>query len=202
MALPGHEPPGVLADTSHEGRADAQSAENRKTNMGEQDDSGHPATDPAGRGGRGKLIFGLVLVAACVAVYFIQRKPPPELQEWANLDKALAQAKAENRLVVVLFVGDPLRDKTKRMLQTTLANTQNKAAIKKGRFIRAKLEVGSADSDAARKYGIEEFPTMAVLTPDGKERNRMEGFIGETGFREELLRVVGKSGLRTQPTGP
>lgn len=137
-----------------------------------------------------KYIFlGIVLIAAA-AIYLRQRSGPPALEEnWPRtLDAALAQAEQTDRRVLVFFTSEPPSETTRRLVDTTLARPENRRAIQEGNFIRARaiLDV-SLDSPAAKKYRIRRLPTMMVLSPEGKELNRREGFIGEVPFRSGFL---------------
>ena len=160
--------------------------------MTEQTDSSRTQADKARRERKVKIGFLAVVLIAAALIYLLkQRADPPEIDsQWPPLtDSVLAQAKSEGRPIVVFFVGDPVGDTTKRMLKTTLKQPGNRKALAEGRFIQAsiKLEL-TLKSDKAVQYGIKKLPTMMVLRPDGKERIRKEGFIGEVDFREEFLK--------------
>ncbi|MCJ7544903.1 MAG: hypothetical protein MUP47_10155, partial [Phycisphaerae bacterium] len=71
----------------------------------------------------------------------------------------------------------------------------NAQAIKDGRFIAVMVKVRNLSrSNLASRYGIAKLPTLLVIGPDGAEKNRREGFIGEPEFRTGFLdcsQVVG-----------
>lgn len=116
----------------------------------------------------------------------IQQKDPSLLtKNWLNdLDKALSQAKEENRPVLVFFVGETLKDTTRRMLKTTLSKSLNQKAIADGKFIRVHVKLDFAlKSEPTKQYKIQTLPTMVILDSNGKELNRRKGFIGEMDFR-------------------
>ena len=159
----------------------------------ESDEAGQvqPASKSPGYERYIKWGFLLAIFVAATIVYFHQRKGPPSLEEWIPLDTAQAQAKAENRPILVLVTEDPPAQTTKDMLRTTLRRPENKEAINKGRFIQARLVVESASSSLAAKYKITALPTMIILDADGKELNRRTGFIGEVAFRDGFLDCSG-----------
>jgi hypothetical protein len=152
-------------------------------------DNNAPQARP-GTDRRMKIVFVVVLLIAAACVYYLQRRPPGDLtKDWPEgLGTALARAKDENRQVLVFFVGKSLSDTARRLLDTTLRQPANKKAIAEGRFMRVHMALDSSlRSDAATKYKIKELPTMVLLGPDGAERNRREGFIGEVPFRSDFL---------------
>lgn len=158
--------------------------------MNDQDDTPQTSQARSGRDRRVKILFGVVLLIAVGIVYYIQRRPPGELiKGWPEgLGAAMARAKQEERQVLVFFTGESPSQTTRDLLKTTLRQPANKDAITKGRFIRVRVALKSSlRSDIAKKYKIKKLPTMVLLGPDGVERNRRTGFIGEVPFRDGFL---------------
>lgn len=137
-----------------------------------------------------KIGFVLVLVAAVVAVYLFQKRDL-SIQGWGNdLNAALSKAKAENRMVVAFFVSSPPSDTAKQIARRRIPKGDNQKALKEGNFIPVVVSLNNAlESEPAMKYGLTKLPTLMVLLPDGTERNRNEGMIGEVDFRQNLLRI-------------
>ncbi len=133
-----------------------------------------------------KLAFLVVTVVLVVLVYVKQRSGL-NLPGWGDdLSAALAQAAAENRPVLAFFVSSPPDQVSRELTKNTLP--KNAEAIRKGRFIKVVVKVGSvAKSEPARRLGVTFLPTMLVIGADGLEKNRREGFIGEVEFRNGFL---------------
>ena len=158
--------------------------------MSDTNDASQTPQEPAGGDRRVKIVFGVVLLIAVVLVYYVQRKPPPDLtKDWPEgLAAALDRAKQEKRPVLVFFTGQSLSQTARRLLETTLRQRANRTAIREGRFIRVRVGLTSSlTSDLVKKYKIKKLPTMLLLAPDGAERNRRVGFIGEVPFRNGFL---------------
>ena len=158
--------------------------------MSQQNTTHPPPKTGTRRDRRVKLGFLAVLLVVGAVVWLIQRRPPAALTKgWPDdLDKALAQAGSENRPILAFFTGQPLSATARWLLRGTLARPENKKAIAKGRFIKVRVALDrSLTSELAQRYQIKSLPTMLVLEPDGKERNRRTGRIGEVSFRNDFL---------------
>jgi len=116
-----------------------------------------------------------------------------------DLGAALERAKTGKQAVLALFTGPLPEDRrprwdpdTKTLLETTLAAKENRQAILTDEFILVHVSVsGPKDPRLTRRDGfkskIKKLPTMLLLGPDGREKNRREGTVGERSFREEFL---------------
>lgn len=134
---------------------------------------------------RTKRLFLLAAVLAVAAVLYFQWRGP-QLDWPTDLDKTMAQAKAENRKVVVFLKSFPIGTMEKNMIETTLSKPENKAALEKGRFLMVQVKK-DLSSDFARKHKIGVDTSMLVISPDGKSYHKAEGFIGEVPFRSDFL---------------
>ncbi len=129
--------------------------------------------------------FLLALILAMAGIYIHQQRGT-KIEGWKDdLDSALKQAEDEDRPVVVLFVHKS-QTAVESDLKGRIAKPGNQKALKKGKYITVLLNC-SVDSDVAKKYDIEELPTLLLLEPDGSEYNRAVGDVGETPFRQEFL---------------
>lgn len=145
--------------------------------------SSSPAPKPGEK--RVKRLFLLVAVLAVAAVMYFQWRGPA--LDWpTDLDKTMAQAKAEDRKVVVFLRSFPIGALEKQMISTTLDKPENKAALEKGRFLPVQVKK-DLSGDFARRYKIEVNTTMLVISPDGKSYCKAQDFIGEVPFRQEFL---------------
>ncbi len=140
-----------------------------------------------------KLAF-LVLTLGAVAVLVWYQRRGLGLSGW-GLDFAAAQVQAaqEQRPVLALFVRSPPDYTSRELAKHTIS--KNAQAIEAGRFVPVMVNVRDlAKSQPAQRYGVSRLPTMLVIGPDGVEKNRREGFVGELEFRKGFLdcsRVVG-----------
>ena len=159
-------------------------------------DSAHPVAKPAGKLRRDRLVkvaFVVVSLVVVALVYFKQRGGTG-LRDWGtDLPAALSQAAAENRPVLVFFTGKAISEEARRLIANTIP--KNAQAIEEGKFIKVVVKLDSSlDSETAKRYKITSLPTMLVLAPDGAEKNRRVGFIGEMDFRSGFLdctRILG-----------
>lgn len=134
-----------------------------------------------------KLAFLVVTAVALAAIYYSQRGL--SITGWGgDLGAALAQAAVEDRPVVVFFAGSPPGQDDRWIKGNIIAKPENEAALEKGRFIRVLVNIGRVStSKTAARYNITELPTLVVFGPDGVEKNRREGRIGEVEFRTGFL---------------
>lgn len=148
---------------------------------------------PAGRDRWIKIGFVLVLIAAGIAVYGFQRRDL-QIEGWGgDLAAALAQAKAERRMVVVFFASSPPSETDLTIARRRIAKPDNQKALQTGKFIPVVVPLPEGlHAPEAQRYKLKTLPTLMVLRSDGTERNRHEGMIGEVDFRQDFLRIGGK----------
>lgn len=148
--------------------------------------AGRETTRP-GRDRTIKLAFVAVTVVVLGAIYYSQRGLG--ISGWeGDVPAALTQAAAENRSVVVFFANSPPGENERWIKANIIAKAENETALEKGRFIKVLANVSNKSKSAlARRYGITELPTLLLLGPDGAEKNRREGRIGEVEFRTGFL---------------
>jgi hypothetical protein len=138
------------------------------------------------RNQRTKIIFLIITAVAVLLVYRMQRTNP-ELKGWGkDLNAALAAASAEGRPLLVFFDSNPPSATGRNLTATTFL--MNEKAIENGKFIKAAVSVDTGlKSDLAKRYQLRALPTTMILGPDGVEKNRREGKIGEVPFRNGFL---------------
>ena len=135
---------------------------------------------------RTKIIFLVVLAVAAALVYVLLQRRTPGFNWPEDLDKALEQARARQRNVLVFFTGSPKSDTARRLIQTTLR--KNVRSIAKQQVVKVNVSLDrELNSDLAARYKISSLPTFVLLSPEGKELNRREGFVGEGDFRKGFL---------------
>ncbi|MDB6021778.1 MAG: thioredoxin-like fold [Pedosphaera sp.] len=109
--------------------------------------------------------------------------------EWlTDLPKALAQAKAEHKQVLMEFTGSDWCPPCKALHKNVMTSPEFEAYAQKNLvlveldFPHAKKqteELKTANKALAEKYKIEGFPTVIVLDGDGKELSKDVGYSGE-----------------------
>lgn len=151
------------------------------------ENSAESKTAKSGRDHWVKVGFVLLLIAAMIVVYLFQRRDLA-IEGWGDdLDAALAQAKTENRKVIVFFASSPPSETALTIARRRIPQPDNRKAIREGHFIPVVISLNDTDSDLGKKYKLTTLPTLMVLYSDGSERNRNEGMIGEVDFRQKLL---------------
>jgi hypothetical protein len=155
--------------------------------MDEQSQADKPKAQATTRRDRWiKLGFVAVTLAAVVYIYYRQRGGL-SIPGWGtDLDAALQKASQEGREVLVLFVSDPPGEIAQQLAKATVP--MNAKAIKDGRYVAVVVTVDTAlQSETARFYKLKTLPTLLLVGPEGLERNRREGMVGELEFRRGFL---------------
>jgi hypothetical protein len=164
------------------------------------------ASSKAGKDRRGKVVFALLAVGIALAIYFGYGRGQTLLPNWpTDIVEALAQAKAEDRRVVALFLSIPPDETTTRLVQDTITREPNPQSLSTGRFLVVKVKVGSAAKDAAcKRFGVTRLPTLLILGPDGMELNRREGpaTLGQTQFSNGFLDLKDVRKAQAPAAGP
>ncbi len=155
----------------------------RSTMMDQQDNS-NQQDKAKSRKDKGKLVF-LVIIAVAVALVYMSQQSGAELPKWSDdLPKALAQAKQEDRKVLVFFAGKPPSNDARLMSTKTLK--MNAKQIEKGKFIKVLIQIAKTD-ELAKRYDIKTLPTFLLLDAQGVELNRRVGFVGQVPFAKGFL---------------
>ncbi|MGD1087897.1 MAG: thioredoxin family protein [Verrucomicrobiota bacterium] len=120
-----------------------------------------------------------------------------ELPWTADLPKALAQAKAENKIVLLDFTGSDWCVWCIKFDDDVLSQPEF-ASYAKTNLVMVMLDfpnakpqsdsVKKANKDLQEKFKVDGFPTYVALTPDGKEIGRQIGYLsgGPQAFVAEL----------------
>ena len=120
-----------------------------------------------------------------------------------DLNKALEQAKAEKKSVLVEFTGSDWCPPCIAMRKNVFSKKEFVDAAAK-KYILVELDFPKGDQAVAdknepmsKKYNIEGFPTVILLTPEGKEFHRFYAseFPQIDTFLEHINQALEKKGL-------
>lgn len=121
------------------------------------------------------LLASFTLAVAALSATAFANAP----EGWTtDLEKALAQAKTEKKCVLVEFTGSDWCPPCIVMRKNVFSKKEFVTAASK-KYILVALDFPKGDKDLAEKneplalkYQIEGFPTVILLTPEGKEFTR------------------------------
>ena len=120
-----------------------------------------------------------------------------DLEGWSkDIDKAVAQAKKENKAVLVEFTGSDWCPPCIMMRKNVFSKKEFVDAASKN-YVLVEVDVPKGDKElaaknqiVAEKYKIEGFPTVILLNGEGKEFNRF--FASEHPKVDEFLAAIDK----------
>jgi len=125
------------------------------------------------------LIAGFTLLGASAA----------ELEWLTDLAQAKSQAKTENKLVLMDFTGSDWCPPCKK-LKKDVFSSEEFATFAKANLVlmevdfpRAKkqsAELKKANDALSKKFDIEAYPTVVVLSPEGKQLSKDTGYDGSS----------------------
>ncbi len=106
-------------------------------------------------------------------------------------DAALAQAKKENKVVVIDFYADWCV--WCRRLDSTTYRDPKVVRYLMEKTVPLKLDVEASPGRAmANRYGVDGLPTIVILGADGNELGRIPGYMPAEGFLEAVQRYASK----------
>ena len=139
-----------------------------------------PAKAPPKRRDRHvKLLFLVLALGVVVWLVIRQYLGPMPPGFGRDLPKALQQAAAENRNVVVLVDSRPPSHDGERIVTFTMRKPKNREALAKANVIGVRT---TPNNPALQDYKVTDVPTMLLLDGQRKQIARREGFVGETDF--------------------
>jgi len=103
-----------------------------------------------------------------------------------DLGAATKRAAEENTLVFVEFYTDWC-SWCRRLESETLTDGEVKQELSK--FVAIRLDAEKGGLEAARRFGVDSYPTMIFLDPTGEEVERISGYLPPDKFIEELRRI-------------
>jgi protein disulfide-isomerase len=134
---------------------------------------------------------------ACWAVWQVNAAEEGWL---TDVSKAKAQAKADNKMVLMDFNGSDWCPPCKALRKNVLSSPEFAEYAKKNlvlvdvdfpRHKELPADQKHANDALAQKYGVEAFPTVVVLNSDGKEIKKSVGYDGQNAkdFIAELQKL-------------
>jgi thioredoxin-related protein len=120
-----------------------------------------------------------------------------------DLSKAKAQAKSENKMVLMDFNGSDWCPPCKALRKNVLSTPEFMEYAKKNlvlvdvdfpRHAQQTEELKKANAALSEQFGIEGYPTIVVLGSDGKELKKTVGYSGQStkDFIAELEKLRAK----------
>jgi thioredoxin-related protein len=103
-----------------------------------------------------------------------------------DLDAAIKAAAKKNTLVFVEFNTDWC-SWCRRLESETLTDRDVRNEL--GKLVSIQLNAETDGAAAARKFGVESYPTMIFLHPSGEEVERIVGYLPPEKFVEEVRRI-------------
>ena len=105
-----------------------------------------------------------------------------------GLEAAMSRAERQGTPVLVNFYADWCVW-CKRLESTTFADRQV-ASLLAAEVIPVRLDVDGDGRDLSREMGVSGLPTTVVLSPDGREVGRINGYQPPAAFREQLSSIL------------
>ncbi len=143
-------------------------------------------------------------IALCLLLSWVSWQVGAAEDGWlTDLAKAQAQAKTEKKMVLMDFNGSDWCPPCKALKKNVLSSPEFMGFAKKNLvlvdvdFPRHKAqpaELKKANEALAQKYSIEGFPTVIVLSSDGKQLKKEVGYDGQTPqeFIAQLQKLKGQ----------
>ena len=131
------------------------------------------------------------IALSLIAVFSLLGASAAELEWLTNLAQAKSQAKAENKLVLMDFTGSDWCPPCKK-LKKNVFSSEEFATFAKANLVLVEVdfprtkkqiekqsdELKKANEALSRKFDIESFPTVVVLSSNGKQLSKESGYDG------------------------
>ena len=144
-------------------------------------------------------------IALCLLASWAVWQVSAEEGAWqTDFSKAQVQAKSEKKMVLMDFNGSDWCPPCKALRKTVL-NSQEFKDFAKDNLVLVDVdfphqkqqteELKKANKALAEKFSIEGYPTVIVLSPDGKELKKMVGYDGQSAkeFIADLQKLKSQS---------
>ncbi|MEO8425989.1 MAG: thioredoxin family protein [Verrucomicrobiota bacterium] len=143
------------------------------------------------------------IALSLIAVFSLLGASAAELEWLTDLTQAKSQAKAEKKLVLMDFTGSDWCPPCKK-LKKDVFSSEEFATFAKANLVLVEVdfprtkkqsaELKKANEALSRKYDIEAYPTIIVLSPEGKQLIKDTGYDGSSAkdFVAKLEKVSNK----------
>jgi len=135
----------------------------------------------------GKALIGVLALVGVIA--YFRSTSSAELP--ADLQKAMAEAKKERKLVMVDFSASWCGP-CQQYKQEVFPSTAFRDATKDIKLVTVDID---AQRGVASKFGVDGIPDIRFLSPDGKEVGRLVGFGGAEPLLAELAKARKEANL-------
>ena len=125
------------------------------------------------------------IALSLIAVFSLLGATAAELDWLTNLAQAKSQAKAENKLILMDFTGSDWCPPCKKLKKDVFSSEEFATFAKanlvlvevdfprtKKQMEKQSAELKKANEALAKKFDIEVFPTVVVLSPEGKQLSK------------------------------
>ena len=129
------------------------------------------------------------IALSLIAVFSLLGASAAELEWLTDLAKAKSLAKAENKLVLMDFTGSDWCPPCKK-LKKDVFSSEEFATFAKANLVLVEVdfprtkkqsaELKKANEALSTKYNIEAYPTVIVLSPEGKQLIKETGYDGSS----------------------
>ena len=153
------------------------------------------------------MINSLRLYLATLLAYCCVLIPTQAAEQWeTNYDAALEQAAKENKMVLLDFTGSDWCGWCIKLKKDTFSKPEFQKFARESLilveldFPRGKeqsAELKRQNQELAEKFGIEGFPTLVLLNPQGEEAARNVGYL--PGGPEGFVKWVESAGRPLKP---
>lgn len=114
------------------------------------------------------------------------------LNEVSSVEKAMEQAKAEGKTVMIDFYADWCPP-CKRMASEAFTNESVAKLLSDTLVVRVDVDRPGANELAVEQHRPEALPTVVFLNADGKSIGRTKGYGGVASFKAEIRRILRKA---------
>jgi protein disulfide-isomerase len=128
------------------------------------------------------------LITALLSMVVLYQVTAAEGEWLTDFAKAKEKAKAENKMILMDFTGSDWCPPCKALHKNVLTSAEFVEYAKKNLVLvevdfpnkkPQSSELKKANSELAKKFGIEAYPTIIVLNSSGKELSKKAGYGGE-----------------------
>jgi thiol:disulfide interchange protein len=147
------------------------------------------------------IVLFAALLSATAACSRSELAPPPadtvaahgavKVTWGEDLPAALDRARSEGKPVLVNFYADWCV--WCQRLESTTFRDAEVASLLQNRVVAVSLDVDNEGRELSSRYRVDGLPTILLLDADGREIDRLPGYMPPTGFLEWLETAIGEA---------